>query len=92
MFSFKVDDQQEEAALSHTTSVQSFAETQPESTIIRQTALNSTVFSAGIQSPDSVDDRCLLIQWIGFRAYKLHEGTFVHAPDICSDARPCLER
>ena len=62
MFSFKVDDQQEEAALSHTTSVQSFAETQPESTIIRQTALNSTVFSAGIQSPDSVDDRCLLIQ------------------------------
>lgn len=61
-YSTQVDDQQEDSTLSCTTSAQSFVETPPESTIIKQTALDSSVFSAGIQSPDSLDDRYLLIQ------------------------------
>ena len=59
-----MDENHDDAVLSCSGSIQSFTEA-AESTIIKQKAtlpsFNSTIFSAGIQSPE-VEDRDLLIQ------------------------------
>ena len=57
----QIDENQDDSALSYSGSIQSFVEPQQPSSIIKPGSLDSTLFSAGIQSPDT-DDRDLLIQ------------------------------
>lgn len=57
----QIDENQDDSALSYSGSIQSFVEPQQPSSIIKPGSLDSTLFSAGIQSPDS-DDRDLLIK------------------------------
>lgn len=62
LFSYtsQIDEGAEDSVLSCSGSVQSFAG--QESAIIKPEAVNSTLFSTGLQSPDTIDDRDLLIQ------------------------------